>query len=62
MPVTLCNPNSGEEVPGYLHEGLNNVESESVCAIGSDHNMKCLQHSDESKNFTHCRCLLKQTF
>jgi hypothetical protein len=36
--VTLCNPNFGGEVLGYPQEGLSNIESESHCTVGSDHN------------------------
>jgi hypothetical protein len=34
-----------EKVPGYLQKGLNDIKSESECAIESDHNV--LRQSDK---------------
>jgi hypothetical protein len=31
--VTRCNPSFGEEVLGYLQEGLSNVKSDSECTV-----------------------------
>jgi hypothetical protein len=38
--VTPCNPR--EEVFGCLHKVSTNVDSESECAAGYDHNMECV--------------------
>jgi hypothetical protein len=46
--VALGNPSLGEVV-GYLQEGLNNVESESDCAIGSDHNTDCVAAEQQNE-------------
>jgi hypothetical protein len=40
--VAPWNLSCGEVVLGYMQEGVTNVESESECAIESDHNMECV--------------------
>jgi hypothetical protein len=51
MFVTPCNRNFGEEVLGYLQEGLTNTESENKCATGSD-NTGCAVEEQQNHEST----------
>jgi hypothetical protein len=46
--VAPGNPSFGEVV-GYMQEGVSKVESESDCAIGSDHNTDCVAAEQQNQ-------------
>jgi hypothetical protein len=41
--VTPHDSSCGEEVLGYLKEGLSDTDSESECIVQSDHNTECAE-------------------
>jgi hypothetical protein len=43
MWITTHDPNFGEEMVGYLQEGMSDAESESECTIKSDYNTECTE-------------------
>jgi hypothetical protein len=60
--VTPYSPSFGDKVLCYLQEDLNNVESESECAFGSDHNTEYAEAEGHNQKICLLQVLLKQTF
>jgi hypothetical protein len=57
--VKLCNPSFGEEVLGYMQEGLVTLRMNLNVHLEVTTPQNVLLSSDKTKKFTHCRFLVK---